>query len=133
MPPEVLKSIPTYSTKLDVFSFGCVMIHTVTQEPPIPDHDKFVKTSEARKYVMHSEIDRRSIIIQKLRNITNAMHLYNLVLECLQDNLHDRPTAAALHSSLQKEVTKELKISSRYGMFNILYACSTRAQTNIDT
>ena len=119
MPPEVLKSIPTYSTKVDVFSFGCVIIHTVTQEPPIPDHDKFVKTSEARKYVMHSEVDRRSTVIQKLRNITNAMQPYNLVLECLQDDPHDRPTATALHLSLQNEVTKELNSSSRHGMFNI--------------
>ena len=123
MPPEILQSIPTYSTKVDVFSFGCVIIHTVTQEPPVPDHDKLVKTSEARKYVMYSEVDRRSVIIQKLRNITNAMQLYNLVLECLQDNPHDRPTAAVLHSSLQNEVTKQLNVFSRHGMFNIVAMC----------
>ena len=117
MPPEVLKAIPTYSTKLDVFSFGCVIIHTVTQEPPIPDLDKFVKTSEAKKYVMHSEVDRRSTIIQKLRNNTNATQLHNIVLECLQDNPHSRPTAAALHSLLENKLTKKLSNPFRYGMF----------------
>ena len=46
MPPEIFEPFSTVgcSSKVDVFSFGCVMIHTFTQEPPIPDCDKYVKT-----------------------------------------------------------------------------------------
>lgn len=103
MPPEILKPMPNYSTKLDVFSFGCVIIHTVTGEPPIPDCDKFVETTEAGKYKVYSEVDRRSIIIKKLRNTGGIIRLYNIVLECLQEDPSDRPTAAALYSLLKKQ------------------------------
>ena len=48
MPPEASQHNPTYSTKLDVFSFGCVVIHVVTQEYPIPNCDMYVETSNVR-------------------------------------------------------------------------------------
>ena len=34
MAPEVLAINPTYDTKLDVFSFGCTIIHVVTERYP---------------------------------------------------------------------------------------------------
>lgn len=110
MPPEIFKPIPSYSTKLDVFSFGCVVIHTVSREPPIPDCDKFVKTSEVGDYKIYSEVERRSLIIKKLRNNSN---LYRIVLKCLQDNPDDRPTSVALCSLLEIGVSKE---SFKHGM-----------------
>ena len=112
MPPEILKPIPSYSTKVDVFSFGCVVIHTITQEPPIPDCDKFVETYEAGQYKMYSEIDRRSIIIKKLINDCNV-EFHDVVLRCLQDSPDKRPTAEALSQLLKK---KEIT-SFKYGMF----------------
>ena len=106
MPPEIFKPIPSYSTKLDVFSFGCVIIHTVTQEPPVPDCDKFVEISEIGKCRVYSEIDRRSTVIKKLKS-NDALKLYNIVLECLQDDPSDRPTAKSLYSLLKNQATKK--------------------------
>ena len=113
MPPEILKPIPSYSTKVDVFSFGCVVIHTITQEPPIPDCDKFVETYEAGKYIMYSEINRRSIIIKKLMDDFNDVKFHDIVLRCLQDNSDKRPTAEALCLLLKKQNIA----SFEYGMF----------------
>lgn len=113
MPPEMLKPIPSYSTKVDVFSFGCVVVHTVTQEPPIPDCDKFVETYEVGKYKMHSEIDRRSNIIKKLMNDYNNVKFHDIVSRCLQDSPDNRPTAETLCLLLKKLETTTLN----YGMF----------------
>ena len=109
MPPEVLKPIPSYSSKFDVFSFGCVIIHTVTQELPVPDHEKFVETSKGNCKV-YSEIDRRSVSVKKLKNNAYAIKLYNIVLKCLQDDPSDRPAAVRLCSLLKKQ---EMNISSK--------------------
>ena len=70
-----------------MLSFGCVIIHTVTQEPPVPDCNKFVEISEIGEYKMYSEIDR-STVIKKLKS-NDALKLYNIALECLQDDPSD--------------------------------------------
>ena len=105
MPPESFKPNPVYSTNLDVFSFGCVIIHTVTQEFPIPDN-KYVETSEQGKYKELSEVDRRSKQINTLKsNRDGNTILYDMVLECLQDDPHNRPAMEKVCKQL-KEIEK---------------------------
>ena len=117
MPPEVLIPIPIYSTKLDTFSFGCVIIYTVTQEPPMPDCDRFVKTSEVGKYKIYSEIDRRSVVLKKLKKDCRGMKLHDIVLKCLQDNPDNRPTAEALYLLLKKQIINATNNFLRYGKY----------------
>lgn len=96
MPPEASKLNPQYSPKLDVFSFGCVTIHAVLQEFPIPDYDKCVETSEIGKYQILSEVNRRSVMINKLKHDLDGTRLHKIVVKCLQDHPDDRPTATEL-------------------------------------
>ena len=100
MPPEA--SEHQYSSKLDIFSFGCVIIHTVTQEFPISNFDKCTKTSNVGSYSKVSEVDRRLVFIQKLKCDPNSAQLHKIVLECLQDHPDSRPTATVLHTQLKK-------------------------------
>ena len=120
LPPEVLTPYPmtSYSTKVDVFSFGCVIIHTFTQEHPMPDFDKYVETAEAGKYKHHSEIERRSVCLKKFSNSSNSLKLHDLMLKCLQDNPDYRPTAAILHTVLEEELAMTTPNSFKYGMCN---------------
>jgi len=68
MPPEALQHNPVYTVKLDIFSFGCVMIHTVIQEFPSPS-DMFETSETDEKYSNKiSEFKRRENHIKKLRN-----------------------------------------------------------------
>ena len=119
LPPEVHKPYPknSYAPKVDVFSFGCVIIHMFTQEQPIPDFEKCVETSEAGKYRHHSEIERRSICLKKFNNNCNSVKLHSMVLKCLQDNPNYRPTAAILCSVLEKQLSPNL---FKYGMSKIV-------------
>ena len=109
MPPEA--SSHDYSPKLDIFSFGCVMIHTVTQRFPIPSCDRYINTSNAVNYKKVSEADRRLEMIQRLKRDHDGIHLHKIVVECLQDHPESRPTAAMLHLQLKKYMEKCQKTS----------------------
>ena len=124
LPPEMIckpYSGTSFSTKMDVFSFGCVIIHTFTQEFPMPDFDKYIETSEVRKYIKHSEAERRSICLKKFKNNSKSIELYDIVFKCLQDNPDNRPTAATLLSLLEKQVTTDVPNSFESGMFKFKY------------
>ena len=111
LPPEMIckpHSGTSFSIKVDVFSFGCIIIHTFTQEFPMPDFDKYVETSEVGKYIKHSEVERRSICLKKFKNNSKSIELYDIVLKCLQDNPDNRPTATTLFSLLEKQVTTDV-------------------------
>ena len=113
MPPEASSKKPNYSTRLDIFSFGCVMIHTVTQEFPIPNRDRYVETSNAENYEKLSEVDRREVLIRKLKHHSNRTQLHRIVIECLQDHPDNRPAAGVLHLQLEKCVEESSKICTR--------------------
>ena len=120
LPPEMIckpYSGTSFSTKVDVFSFGCVIIHTFTQEVPMPDFDKYVETTEVGKYIKHSEVERRSICLKEFKSNSKSIELYDVVLKCLQDNPDDRPTATCLVSLLEKQMTADVHNSFKFGMF----------------
>ena len=112
MPPEASQHNATYSTKLDVFSFGCVVIHTVTQDYPIPNCDMYVETSNIGSYKKLPEVDRRSVLIEKLKRDPNGAQLCKTVVDCLQDHPDNRPTAEMLHLRLRKCLVKHTKIET---------------------
>ena len=122
LPSEILEpySKANYSTKVDVFSFGCVIIHTLTQERPIPDLDKYVETPEDGKYKKHSEVERRLVCIKKIKKDVNATKFYDIVLKCLHDNPDYRPTVAALLSLLDEQLAMKLTYFFKFGMFDMV-------------
>ena len=95
MPPEALVEKPSYTTKLDGFSFGTLILHTVNHEFPMPfETDKFEK---GKQHITK----RRS----GLKKMGEAHCLYPLVIRCLQDNPKKRPTMNEITSVL-KELSK---------------------------
>ena len=122
LPPEIFEpcSMANYSTKVDVFSFGCVIIHTFTQERPIPDLDKYVETSEGGKYKKHSEVERRLVCIKKINKDVNTKKFYEIILKCLQDNPDHRPTVATLLSFLDERLATNLTNFFKFGKFYML-------------
>ena len=118
MSPEIFEPYCTAgcSSKVDIFSFGCVMIHTFTQEPPIPDCNKYVETSKVGVYKKYSEVERRSVCLKKFKNTVNVVKLCDIVLRCLQDDPDCRLTIVTLLSVLERQLAEYVTVSSKFGM-----------------
>ena len=99
MPPEVLTDHPSYSVSGDVFSLGCVMIHTLSQRWPTPSQS-VVPDKETRKLKAVSEIQRRHSYVMGFRHLPNAIE--NLITKCLSNYPDDRPSI--------QEVTEQLAV-----------------------
>ena len=91
MPPEALQHNPMYATTLDIFSFGCVSLHTLTQQFPMPtdqfepsqvNEDTVVKVSEYRRRVKYVEMVK-----------DQCTHFVYLISTCIKDEPEYRPDA----------------------------------------
>ena len=96
MPPEALVEKPSYTTKLDVFSFGTLVLHVVNHEFPMPfETDTFEKGKQ--------HITKR---MSSLKKMGETHCLYPLVIRCLQDYHEKRPLTTEVCSAL-KELSRE--------------------------
>ena len=131
LPPEIFEpySKARYSTKVDIFSFGCVIIHTVTHDRPIPDFDKYIETSEVGKYIKHSEVERRPFSLKNFKSNCNSAKLHIITLKCLEDHPGHRPTAATVCSTLHKQLAISLPVSFKFGMFNLIFSADYQCFT----
>jgi len=97
MAPEALKHGPAYDYKVDIFSFGCTVLHLVTEEFPHPT-DEFLQL-ENNTYKRVSGIDRRNRFIGLAAS--RSTELQAIATKCLHDEPTSRPDAI--------NVSKELK------------------------
>ena len=103
MPPESTSVKPQYDKPLDIFSFGCVTIHIVTHEWPIPD-DQVTQDLKAL-----SEIERR---MKYLRNVEDKFPLKMLIASCLKNVPDQRPEIDEVIQKLQDIVIQESLLAS---------------------
>ena len=91
MPPEALRSNPVYSTKLDIFSFGCVSLHTLTQQFPMPTDQYELPQVKKETFIKISEYRRRWKYVEMVKD--QYTHLVNLISSCIKDEPEYRPDA----------------------------------------
>lgn len=85
MPPEARKDDPFFSPKIDVFSFGVLLIQILTRHFPDPKEPTMVVRNEI---VPVKEVSRRGNHI----GMVDSHHpLLELALYCLHDKEEDRP------------------------------------------
>ena len=87
MPPEVLEHNPRYTSSIDTFSLGVLMLEIATQQPPQ------VGLTEIGK---KPEIIRRAVDLEKL---DNGHRLKPLILWCLQE-CDCRPLVATIYCQI---------------------------------
>ena len=92
MPPEAWVDNPVYNSSLDVFSFGVVILHTLTHEWPKP-LARFKSYTEVRL-----EVDRRKEYLDK---ISDSL-LKPLVVQCLSQEPGDRPSTSDVFHVLEQ-------------------------------
>ena len=106
MPPEALLDTPTYDAALDVFSFGVVMLHTLTQEWPEPSADRVPGPGG---YRLVKEVERWSRYLNKIDNPL----LKPLVIQCLNDTAELRPSAGDLVGALDMLMRLEQTVQQK--------------------
>ena len=106
MPPEALTDDPSYDHKLDVFSFGCLMIYVLVQEWPIPLNQYFDKKG---KHYKRTELERRQSFVSK---IDAGNFLLPYIKKCLLEDPKKRPDMSSLCVAIQQVLAKH-PLSSR--------------------
>ena len=98
MPPESLNNRPFYGFPLDIFSFGAVILFTITQQWPTPS--SWVKIDSSRNSVYLSEVERRQSYIDKMTG--GAADLQPVVVKCLDNDPMERPTIVEVSATTEK-------------------------------
>ena len=113
MPPEASMANPDYDTKLDVFSFGQVMLHTLTQVFPCELLPPTYASSSGRQIKGRSEVERRERYTDILYAQLQKNHkVCKLMVKCLEDLPSLRPTAKEAMKVLE-DVALDLVIEER--------------------
>ena len=87
MGPEAFQRPPQYSVKLDVFSFGVLVIHTVVHVWPDPVHATKCESGVLRAL---TEVQRREVHIAEFTEVENEIFL-PVVTNCLENDPGRRP------------------------------------------
>ena len=105
MPPEALDEAKSYTAKLDVFSFGVIIIQILTRQFPAPtDRFRYLQDGDIRFLVPDKERHKT-----QLNLIPDTHVLKPLAIHCLSKKDSDRPSALELSKRLS-----ELKQTSLY-------------------
>ena len=98
-PPEVLVNDPNmkYGKEPDVFSFGCIILHTFSQQWPTPSQ---LTDPAEHKLITQSEIERRAHYLDKVPEVLEDV-MVPLIASCLESVPADRPTIMEVCDQLE--------------------------------
>ena len=99
MPPKALVPRPRYSTKVDVFSFGVLMVHLFSGQWPFPTEAVIVDPQDDSRVIPQTETDRRQ---EYLDAIARDHPLMNLMLGCLHNSPARRPEAVEILTQVSR-------------------------------
>ena len=98
MAPEALQNPPCYNEKLDVFSFGNVILHTVTHKWPDPSPPT---RYEGDVFVAVTELQRREQCVELFTAQEKRLFL-PIVGQCLENRPDKRPSSVMLVQELRR-------------------------------
>ena len=98
MPPEVFLDEPNYSTKVDSFSYGVLMLHMFCGRWPFPIADRYVDPHDRDKFIYRTETERRQ---QYLDDIPATHPLLPWIRRCLSDRPGGRPDVSVILTTVK--------------------------------
>ena len=97
MPPESLSNAPRYDQKLDVFSFGNLILHVCTHQWPLPTPLLSYDPQDPDHPISLNEVQRRQHYLDMM-DIRSPLR--SLAERCLHNMPQRRPTTATIVSEL---------------------------------
>ena len=93
MPPEALTAKPKYTSKIDIYSYGVLIIHTLCGRWPFPGEAFHPDPQNPDAIIPASEVERRA---EYLQEIGNDHPLMAVIRQCLSNVPARRPEAPVL-------------------------------------
>ena len=115
MPPEAKFSKPSYSDKLDIFSFGHLCLHTILEDYPEVCE---LTLTEANRHEGLIEKHKRQTAFDK---IGSDHILCSIIIRCLRDNPEERPTSRQLNKLVTSLMDKESLMTVSFITFNTIH------------
>ncbi len=103
MPPEAMTARPRYTNKVDIFSFGVMMVHVLSGQWPIPGEVFRPDRVNPNLIVPVSEVDRREEYFQE---IDQDHPLMGLIRQCLSNNPTSRPEALDILGQVESVISR---------------------------
>ena len=120
MPPEALEDVTNirYGKELDVFSFGCVMLHTLSHQWPTPSQAAIINPETGLATGGRTEVERRSQYFERIDRSRSDV-LIPLIESCLSNLPKNRPSIVRVCDQLEGQLvdrewpsTNELTVSA---------------------
>ncbi|XP_065916617.1 uncharacterized protein [Dysidea avara] len=114
MPPEAIVANTqkvSYGSELDVFSFGCVMLHALSHQWPAPT-EAVVTDPVTSEMKARSEVERRRSYFDRIDRSRLGV-LIPLIESCLSNLPKNRTSIVTLCKQLEDLVTKNTEIQSK--------------------
>ena len=125
MPPEAFLPKPHYNEKLDVFSYGVLMVHLFSGQWPFARIAVIMDPQDDSRMVPQSEADRRQ---EYLDYIGRDHPLMTLILRCLHNSPARRPEAVEILTQVSR-VAAQFPSSSQNKVELLQQVTSLRADT----
>ncbi len=103
MPPEAMVLNPHYDVKVDIFSYGVMMVHTLSGRWPFPGEPIHVNPNNPADLTPVSEANRRK---EYLDDITGDHPLMQLILRCLSNSPAHRPNASYVTQQVSEAASR---------------------------
>ena len=113
MPPEALAEDLTnirYGKELDVFSFGCVMLHTLSHQWPTPSQAVIINP-DTGLVTGRTEVERRSQYFERIDRSRSDV-LIPLIESCLSNLPKNRPSIVRVCDQLEGQLVNGESVST---------------------
>ena len=109
MPQEALVEDPRYNKDIDVFSFACVALHTLSGKWPTPSQPTVMDPGSSELKAV-SEANRRKIYLDKIeerefmvedKSTEKHINIKELIIKCLNNDRKKRPDIVEVSQDLE--------------------------------
>ena len=113
MPPEALEDVTNicYGKELDVYSFGCVMLHTLSHQWPTPSHAVIINPETGLVTGGLTEVERRSKYFERIDRSRSDV-LIPLIESCLSNLPKNRPSIIRVCDQLEGQLFDRETVST---------------------
>ena len=121
MPPEALEDVTNirYGKELDVFSFGCVILHTLSHQWPTPSQAVIINPDTGLVTGGRTEVERRSQYFERIDRSRSDV-LIPLTESCLSNLPKNRPSIVRVCDQLEGQLVDREIVSANCHELTIL-------------